>query len=93
MQRAEQPAGATSEKSAETGKAFDDMALSGKVKSALIADPKLRSLPIDVETEKGVVTLKGRVKSDSDRDDAATVVSTVEGVKAVKNNLIVASNS
>jgi len=93
VQQAEQPAGASSEKSAETGKGFDDMALSGKVKSALIADPNLRSMPIDVEAEKGVVTLKGRVKSDSDRADAANVVSTVEGVKAVKNDLIVASSS
>jgi len=92
-QRPEQAPGAISEKSAETGKRMDDLALSGKVKSALIAEPNLGSLPIDVDAEKGVVTLNGKVTSDSDREKVVNLVSSLEGVKAVKNNLAVASSS
>jgi hyperosmotically inducible protein len=93
-QKPEQSAGAPSGlQSAETAKSIDDLALTGKVKSALIAEPNLSSLPIDVEAEKGVVTLNGKVTSDSDREKVASLVASVEGVKAVKNNLAVASSS
>ena len=93
-QKPEQSAGVPSGmQSAETTKSIDDLALTGKVKSALIAEPNLSSLPIDVEAEKGVVTLNGKVTSDSDREKVVSLVSSLEGVKAVKNNLAVASSS
>lgn len=93
-QKPEQGTGMPSgQQSAEVAKSIDDLALAGKIKSALIAEPMLASLPIEVEAEKGVVTLNGKVTSDSDREKVANLVSSVDGVKAVKNNLVVASSS
>jgi osmotically-inducible protein OsmY len=93
-QKPEQSAGiAGGKQSADTAKSIDDLALTGKVKSALIAEPNLSSLPIDVEAEKGVVTLNGKVTSDSDREKVASFVSSVDGVKAVKNMLAVERSS
>jgi hyperosmotically inducible protein len=73
----------------EAGKAIDDAALTAKVKSALIAEPGLKAQAIDVETAGGVVTLHGTANTPENRDKAAQVASNVQGVKSVKNNLIV----
>ena len=78
----------------DASKGVDDAALTAKVKSALIAEPTLnRSLAIDVDAAGGTVTLKGVAANNSDRDKAVQVASTVEGVRLVKNNLIVVSGS
>lgn len=73
----------------EAGKTIDDAALTAKVKSALIAEPGLKALAIDVDTSGGVVTLHGATNTPENRDKAAQVASNVQGVKSVKNNLIV----
>ena len=74
---------------AEAGKTMDDAALTAKVKSALIAEPGLKALAIDVDTSAGVVTLHGTANTPENRDKATQVASNVGGVKSVKNNLIV----
>lgn len=73
----------------EAGKAIDDVALTAKVKSALIAEPGLKALAIDVDTAGGVVTLHGTANTLENRDKATQVAANVQGVKSVKNNLIV----
>ena len=72
---------------AEAGKTIDDAALAGKVKSALIAEPGLKALAIDVAVSDGVVTLRGVANTPESRDKAAQVALNVPGVKLVKNNL------
>ena len=62
-------------------------ALTGKVKSALAADVGLKTLKINVDSDKGVVTLKGRVDSADNKKRAGEVAKQVEGVKSVKNQL------
>ncbi len=81
------------EKSAKGGKAIDDMALTAKVKSALLSEPGLKALAFDVNTSGGVVTLYGTVDTPETRDMAVQVASSVEGVRAVKNNLVVIKGS
>lgn len=61
--------------------------LTGKVKAALAGDVGLRTLKIDVDSERSVVTLKGAVDSEETKRRAEQVASTVEGVTAVKNEL------
>ena len=73
----------------EAGKALDDATLTAKVKAALIAEPGLQALAIDVETSGGVVTLHGNATNREYRDRAAQVALNVPGVKSVKNNLSV----
>jgi len=79
------------EKAAEAGKAVDDAALTAKVKSALVAEPNLKSMTINVDTMAGVVTLKGTTDSPENRQKAEQVASAVEGVRTVKNELVVIS--
>lgn len=92
-QRAEEAGAAITEKVAGAGKAIDDVALTAKVKTALITEPKLKALPIDVESRDGVIMLNGTTDSLASRDRASQVAANVEGVRSVLNNLKVASGS
>lgn len=82
-----------SDKAASAGAAVADAAITAKVKSALIAEPGLKSTGIDVVTEKGVVSLFGTTVSNSSRDRATQLAAAVEGVKAVQNNLAIVQGS
>ena len=87
---------ATPTASAALGKAGDvaiDSATTVKIKSALLADPEIKSLRIDVDTKDGAVTLSGTVPSAANAERAATVAKGVDGVKAVANRLTVKAAS
>ena len=72
---------------AEAKRATRNAALTGKVKSALAADVGLKTVKIDVDSEDGVVTLKGRVDSEGTRRRAEATVKKVSGVSEVRNQL------
>lgn len=78
-----------SEQAAITGIAIEDTAITAQIKSAILAEPKLKVLQITVETIGGVVTLAGLVDTQSNSDMATQVASAVMGVKRVDNRLIV----
>jgi hyperosmotically inducible periplasmic protein len=62
--------------------------LTGKVKSALAADVGLSTVTtIDVDSDNGVVTLKGRVDSADKKAKAEEIAKKVDGVRSVKNEL------
>jgi hypothetical protein len=66
-----------------------DAAITGKVKSAISKEPGLKETKVSVATNEKVVHLSGTVKS---RDERAMLIATarkVEGVKAVKTDLVV----
>jgi len=92
-QKMDQAKSTMSEKAASAGASVADAAITAKVKSALIAEPGLKSTGIDVVTEKGVVSLFGTTVSDASRDRATQLAAAVEGVKAVENNLAVVQGS
>ena len=78
------------EKQAERGvAALDDATITAKLKTALIAEPNLKGMSIDVDTSANVVTLNGTVATDSARKRAAELARATEGVKEVHNNLTV----
>src|SRR4030066_1258611 len=72
-----------------TGEYLVDSVITTKVKSLLAADDFLKSFQISVETYKGTVQLSGFVNSQQAVDKAGQIARTVQGVKTVKNNLIV----
>jgi osmotically-inducible protein OsmY len=72
-----------------TGEYVDDSVITTKVKSLLAADDFLKSFQISVETYQGVVQLSGFVNTQKAVDKAVEIVRGVNGVKSVKNNLIV----
>ena len=70
-----------------TGEYVDDTVITGKVKTAILAEPTLKSAEINVETFKGIVQLSGFVSSQALEDRAVAVARGVGGVKSVKNDM------
>jgi hyperosmotically inducible periplasmic protein len=75
----------------KVAEAADDMATTTKVKTALMAEPGLKSLEISVDTKDGTVTLSGKVDSPDQRDRAKQIAQSTGGVKGVVDNLTVKS--
>jgi osmotically-inducible protein OsmY len=69
------------------GETIDDTTITTRVKTAMLNDPAVGGLRIDVDTFKGVVTLSGRVKSPPERDQAIALARQVDGVVEVKDAL------
>ena len=89
---ADKVAAATERATKETAVVVDDAAITTKVKSAIFAEPGLKTLQINVDTKGGVVTLSGTVATPAQKAKAAQVAKGVEGVKSVKNSLAVSAN-
>ena len=70
------------------GEVIDDTVITAKVKAALIDDEELSASEIKVETFKGVVQLSGFVSDRSDIPKATAVTNDIDGVKSVKNDLV-----
>lgn len=73
--------------STTVGTEIDDSVVTTRVKSALLADPGVRSLDIQVETRKGQVQLSGFVDTRERMDQAIALVRRVDGVKGVDNSM------
>jgi osmotically-inducible protein OsmY len=67
--------------------AQSDAGLDAKVRGAMAKDVGLKMLLINVDVDKGVVTLKGKVDTADAKRRAGEVARKVEGVKAVHNEL------
>jgi osmotically-inducible protein OsmY len=80
---------ATTSKHESTGEYIDDSVITTKVKSLLANDDFFKSFQISVETYQGIVQLSGFVNSQQAVDKAGEIVRSVQGVKSVKNNLMV----
>ena len=72
-----------------TGEYVDDSVITTKVKTLLANDDFFKSFQISVETYKGTVQLSGFVNSRQAVNKAGEIARSVQGVKSVKNNLIV----
>ena len=73
------------------GSWLDDVMISSKVKSKLLASSDVKASDIDVSSSQGVVTLIGRVSSESIKSEAERIARETEGVESVNNELLVGS--
>jgi hyperosmotically inducible protein len=64
-----------------------DAWVTAKVKMALMAEPGLSPLAVNVDTDHGVVTLFGIVNDQTTKDKAALSAKQIRGVKGVENEL------
>lgn len=80
---------AQTQTSESTGAYVDNSAITGKVKAAILQDPELKVMQIDVTTYKNVVQLSGFVNTPQVKAHAGMVASRVKDVASVQNNLIV----
>ncbi|WP_152226158.1 BON domain-containing protein [Pseudomonas sp. SCB32] len=67
----------------KTEQAVSDTWITSKVKSMLIANKDISATNIKVETNQGVVSLSGNVKTDAERQLAIKSTQDIKGVRAV----------
>ena len=83
-----------SDASVKTSKSSPDSIITGKIKSGFIKDKIVRSRSYNVDTRDGVVTVKGKARSQAEADRALEIAKSTEGVKSVNNEVrVVASTS
>lgn len=71
----------------KTGEAVTDAAITSMVKTKMLADPMVKGLKIDVDTNNGVVTLHGDVSSKAEMDKAIMIARDTKGVSRVVSDL------
>lgn len=81
----------TAQQKKNVGRVVDDSTITAKVKANIVKEEGFGGLQVSVETFKGVVQLSGFVNSKVQIQKAGEIAKSVEGVKSVKNNLLVKS--
>lgn len=66
-----------------------DSVLTSKIKAELLAERDFKSTQISVKTFKGDVIISGFVDDELSKAKAEAIVNKVEGVKSIKNSLVV----
>jgi osmotically-inducible protein OsmY len=67
----------------------DDAAVTSRIQAKFFLDPGIKMRRIDVDTQGGIVTLRGDVASDNERAQALILARTTEGVERVEDALTV----
>lgn len=75
------------------GETIDDAGITAQVKTALLNDPDVGGMRIDVDTSKGLVTLSGVVRTKDEESKAIAIARKVDGVRDVKSTLQVSPSS
>lgn len=71
----------------EVGAELADATITARVKTALLADPDVEGLRIDVDTKDAVVTLRGTVADPAQSERALDIARRVDGVRSVQSAL------
>lgn len=72
---------------------LNDARIASKVKIKLAADPDIRPFDIDVDSDLGVVTLRGMVRTSGQKREAEAIATNTIGVKKVLNRITISSRS
>ena len=75
------------ENARNSGGAIQDASITAAVKLSLAFEPGVAAIGVNVDTNGGVVTLRGEVGSESERQLATKVAEDVGGVTEVVNEL------
>ena len=70
-------------------RAAADGALTAKIKSKMALDDEVEALNIDIDTDGGVVTLRGAVTSANERERAVRLARETDGVTSVVDQLTI----
>jgi hyperosmotically inducible periplasmic protein len=70
-----------------------DAWITTRVQARYFAEPDVRGRAVGVTTEDGVVTLRGRVESEHERQQAIRIAREIDGVRDVRDELSVAGEA
>ncbi|MEN6370589.1 MAG: BON domain-containing protein [Armatimonadota bacterium] len=70
---------------------FEDMSITAKVKAALARAEDVSAMDINVDVNRGIVTLKGNVSKKA-HDKALQVARSIDGVESINDDLNITSN-
>jgi hyperosmotically inducible protein len=73
------------------GQSFNDKVIGSKIKAKLFREPEIRSLNIDVDVHRGVVTLTGRIDNSVHKNRVIQLARTTKGTVKVVDNLTISS--
>ena len=73
--------------SVKAGEKLEDAWLTTKIHAKFVGDREIKARDVKVSAQDGVVTLKGRVLNESERQLALTLAKNTDGVKQVIDNL------
>lgn len=82
-------ADATAAAADKVANTLDAAGTTARVNAALVADPELSALKINVDTKGSTVTLSGTAPNQAAKDRAAQIAQAVDGVTAVENLLAI----
>jgi len=71
------------------GQKIDDTSITAQVKFTLLAHRSTSALRTHVETNRGVVTLRGDARNQAEIDLVTKLVKDIDGVKVVKNEMTI----
>jgi cytidylate kinase len=77
----------TFQETPQSERAFRDLGLAAHIRSALRQDTRTGKMMFSIDCEDGVATLAGLVEAGQEPGDAVEVVSSVPGVRQVRNQL------
>lgn len=83
------PGCAVSRGQSSVGEYIDDTAITTSVKARLVESKAVDASAISVQTLNGEVMLAGFAKNSTEREQAGVLARSVNGVKAVKNQIVV----
>lgn len=69
------------------GQTMTDTGITASVQGKLTGDKASNFSRIDVDTERGIVTLNGVVQTTQDRERAESLAKQVQGIRGLNNNL------
>jgi hyperosmotically inducible protein len=78
---------AVTDRQQSAGSYVDDATITSKVKAKFAEDKTVSASRIGVETLKGVVQLSGFATTAEERDRAASLARSVDGVQSVRNSI------
>lgn len=78
--------------SAQSGEKSDGL-LTDQVRIRLAGDPMVNGGALEVDVKNGVVTLRGKVRTEKARERAEKVAKKVKGVKSVTNEIKIDTNA
>jgi hyperosmotically inducible protein len=81
----------TREAAGTAGEVIGDAAITSEVKTKFLAEPGVPGSAIHVETNDGVVTLSGTVRTQAEADKAMSIARDSKGVKRVVNHMKVSA--